>query len=58
MDKPPEETDEVQVIIRMPAELRRRLKVLAAMEEKAMKDKVQEWIEERWEDHHSEAVPA
>jgi len=56
MDKPAEETEEVQLNIRMPAELRRRLRVLAAMEEKAMKDKIQEWIQEHWEE--SKAVPA
>jgi len=62
MDKPSDassdQTEEVQVNIRMPKELRRRLKVLAASEEKPMKRKVQDWIQEKWSEQFSEAVPA
>ena len=53
---PEDEGEEVRLNIRMPDQLRRRLKVMAAMEDKPMAQKVREWIRERWDDYQGKAA--
>ncbi len=56
MNNPDDREEEVRLNIRMPEELRRRLKVMAAVEDKPMAQKVREWIRERWDDYQGSAA--